>query len=257
MMGRVRENDLKLPALYVIWERGQATTTEIKDALVELFRPTGEDGQILAGRNDTKFTQKVRNLMGSHYETNGMADLAVKDRLGRFTLTAAGERYLAENEGDLERVFSRRAQGALLYGDTVAAARALDGNHGDRGALLILSEEETVAEGGVSRVQRRARQRSRRLRAAAVQYYGRNGRIRCAACGFDFWEVYGELGEGYIQIHHEEPLFLYEEEGIEDILRDALQRVKPLCANCHCMIHRWRDAPLSVEELRALIRQRS
>ena len=78
-----------------------------------------------------------------------------------------------------------------------------------------------------------------------------------AACGFDFWEVYGELGEGYIQIHHEEPLFLYEEEGIEDILRDALQRVKPLCANCHCMIHRWRDAPLSVEELRALIRQRS
>ena len=63
MMGRVRENDLKLPALYVIWERGQATTTEIKDALVELFRPTGEDGQILAGRNDTKFTQKVRNLI--------------------------------------------------------------------------------------------------------------------------------------------------------------------------------------------------
>lgn len=256
-MGRVRENDLKLPALRVIRERGQATTTEIKEALVDMFRPTGEDSEILAGRNDTKFTQKVRNLMGSHYETNGMMELTDKDAKGSFTLTAAGEMYLAENEEDLERLFSGRTQGALPYEDTVEAARALDGNHGDRGALLIFSEGDTVAEGEVSQVQHKARQRSRRLREAAVRHYARNGRIRCAACGFDFREVYGDLGEGYIQIHHEKPLFQYEEEGLETYLPVALRYVKPLCANCHCMVHRRQDAPLSVEELRALIGQRS
>lgn len=253
-MGRVEEKDLKLPALYVIRQRGSASTTEIKEDLIDMFRPTGEDNVILAGRRDTKFTQKVRNLMGSHYETNGMMDLTDKDEDGYFTLTEAGEEYLAENEADLARLFAGRSSGSLAYGDTVEVARALDGNHGDRGALLIYSEDGAVSEGEVSTVQRKARQRSQRLREAAVRYYAReDGRIVCAACGFDFQEFYGDLGEGYIQIHHERPLFQYEEEGIETYLPAALRHVKPLCANCHCMIHRRRGAPLPVEELRALI----
>ena len=53
---RIAEKMLVLPALYVIDAKGEASTTEIKEALIVAMRPTGEDAVILSGRNDTKFT---------------------------------------------------------------------------------------------------------------------------------------------------------------------------------------------------------
>lgn len=61
-MSRITENDILIPALYIIYKNKSATTTIIKEQLVEMFRPTGEDAEILQGRNDTKFTQIVRIL---------------------------------------------------------------------------------------------------------------------------------------------------------------------------------------------------
>ena len=59
---RIEEKMLILPALYVIKRRGKATTTDLINDLTIAFNPTGEDAQILSGRNNTKFSQKVRNL---------------------------------------------------------------------------------------------------------------------------------------------------------------------------------------------------
>jgi 5-methylcytosine-specific restriction enzyme A len=52
-------------------------------------------------------------------------------------------------------------------------------------------------------------------------------------CGFDFKKRYGNLGEGYAQVHHLRPLSQSPTKG-RDVSLDELAIV---CANCHAMIH--------------------
>jgi hypothetical protein len=82
------------------------------------------------------------------------------------------------------------------------------------------------------------------LATQAKVHYG----LRCQACDFDLQAFYGDLGAGYIECHHLNPLADQEGStlsGIED--------VTVLCANCHRMVHKQRP-PLTVKELRRRIR---
>ena len=92
---RYKEKDLILPALCCIEARGSASTSDLIQDLTALLRPEGHDAQIIANRNDTYFSQKVRNLV-SHRASNGMADWTDFTD-GRYTLTAAGRTLLEEN----------------------------------------------------------------------------------------------------------------------------------------------------------------
>ena len=72
--GRIRESDLVSPALRLAAERadGFINTADLIPALEELFQPSGRDVDILDGRSDTVFSQKVRNLV-SHRKANFIA----------------------------------------------------------------------------------------------------------------------------------------------------------------------------------------
>ena len=70
-------------------------------------------------------------------------------------------------------------------------------------------------------------------------------------CGFDYEKVYGELGRGYIEVHHIKPLASQEEEVRVNPETDLIC----VCANCHRMLHRYRNYIISVEELRRIIGQ--
>ena len=72
MTGRVRESDLVLPALRLMAGRpnGFISTADLIAELAEVFNPTGLDAQLLDGRSDTYFSQKVRNLI-SHRNSAG------------------------------------------------------------------------------------------------------------------------------------------------------------------------------------------
>ena len=72
-------------------------------------------------------------------------------------------------------------------------------------------------------------------------------------CDFDFEEAYGELGEGFIEVHHTKPLYSLEEEIIINPKEDLVC----LCSNCHRMIHRKRDKILSVDELKDIMENQS
>ncbi len=87
--------------------------------------------------------------------------------------------------------------------------------------------------------------RTAHLTAAAKQHYG----FQCQACGFDFAAKYGELGNGYIEAHHLDPLSERPELEWTDELQTSVGDVTVLCANCHRMIHRRRPA-LSLDELK-------
>jgi hypothetical protein len=77
---RVTETDLVVPALRVAAERGGYVSTEDLIAALEcLFSPTGKDAEYIEGRNDTYFSQKVRNLIchrrsPSSFIARGLAD---------------------------------------------------------------------------------------------------------------------------------------------------------------------------------------
>lgn len=71
MPARIRERDLIIPALRAAAEHqgGEITTTDLIGVLEAEFQPDGQDAQTLDGRNDTYFSQKVRNLV-SHRDTS-------------------------------------------------------------------------------------------------------------------------------------------------------------------------------------------
>lgn len=96
-----------------------------------------------------------------------------------------------------------------------------------------------------------------RAREAAIVQRARNGRARdeciahygcaCYVCGFDFKRVYGERGNGFIEVHHLELV-----SGVEaEHLVDPVQDLRPVCANCHRMLHR--GGLIDVEDLRAIV----
>jgi hypothetical protein len=117
-------------------------------------------------------------------------------------------------------------------------------------APVLLPEEGpsegTLIEGAAMQVTVNAYERSPAARRLCIEHYG----CRCVVCGFDFAATYGEIGTGFIQVHHVVPLAEIGEEYEVDPVRD----LRPLCPNCHAMIHRVRP-PLAVAQLQSMIRQ--
>lgn len=107
------------------------------------------------------------------------------------------------------------------------------------------SEEEPLAasrEGNRTYVFASRIERNRQNRINAIKAHG----YKCQVCGFDYEEIYGELGRNYIEVHHINPL---SEQNGEQVV-DPVTEMACLCANCHRMIHRKRNHVLTIEELR-------
>lgn len=65
------EQEIMEVAINVLEEVGELSTTELKEILNNRMKPSGEDLQINNNRNDTKFDQKVRNIV-SHRDNNDL-----------------------------------------------------------------------------------------------------------------------------------------------------------------------------------------
>jgi hypothetical protein len=89
MPKRIPEPELIVPTLELLdaAPQGEMLTTEIIKALEDRFGPECEDGEILEGRHDTKYSQKVRNLKS--HKTLDKAGLATPIYRG-FKITPAG-----------------------------------------------------------------------------------------------------------------------------------------------------------------------
>ena len=99
-------------------------------------------------------------------------------------------------------------------------------------------------EGAVSQVLVNRYERDPRNRKAAIALHGKI----CMACGFNFGEIYGELGDDFIVVHHLTPISAMDEDYVVDPEKDLVT----ICANCHAMVHR-RNPPLTINELKRLL----
>ena len=97
-MTEYSEQELVLPTLELLHHRpGGLTTTDLIELLTERLNPDGHDMEILAGRQDTHFSQKVRNLVSHRtLQRQGLVDYQPDLHLHR--LTDAGRRYLADSQ---------------------------------------------------------------------------------------------------------------------------------------------------------------
>ena len=111
------------------------------------------------------------------------------------------------------------------------------------------SPNEVVApsqyfEGAIKKIYVNSYERNSKARQECINHYGTD----CSICGFNFGEVYGTLGEGFIHVHHLRDLASigekYQVKPIEDL--------RPVCPNCHAMLHRGTET-LSIEALKAII----
>lgn len=100
-------------------------------------------------------------------------------------------------------------------------------------------------EGAVTRIEVNRFERSAAARNECIAKWG----TRCHACGLDFEERYGDMGRGFIHVHHLTPISSVGQEYRLDPVND----LRPLCPNCHAMIHRA-DPPLTPEALKARVR---
>ena len=59
-----------------------------------------------------------------------------------------------------------------------------------------------------------------------------------------FESIYGDIGKHFIHVHHIIPLSSIDETYILDPVKD----LRPVCPNCHAMLHK-RVPPFSIDEL--------
>ncbi len=107
-----------------------------------------------------------------------------------------------------------------------------------------VGDDEEHSEGATKTIRVNAYERDPKARLECIKYYG----AKCGVCEFTFASKYGELGDGFIHVHHLKPLSAIGEEYIVDPVEDLL----PVCPNCHAMLHKMKP-PLWIERLRAII----
>ncbi|WP_217808676.1 HNH endonuclease [Derxia lacustris] len=106
-------------------------------------------------------------------------------------------------------------------------------------------EVEKYVEGATKRVIVNAYERSSEARAACLNHHGYD----CVVCGFNFESKFGaKIGAKFIHVHHLTPI----SRNSQQHKIDPINELRPVCPNCHAMLHRS-DPPFSIEELREIL----
>ena len=133
----------------------------------------------------------------------------------------------------------------------LAAAKERLGEYG-KTIVSLASERQRIypdelepgpkyAEGAKRQIRVNAYERNPKARAACLKHHGYD----CAVCRFNFESRYGAIGREFIHVHHLKPLALTDGE----YKLDAVADLRPVCPNCHAMLHRG-STVLSIEDLR-------
>ncbi len=101
-------------------------------------------------------------------------------------------------------------------------------------------------EGAVVQRSVNAYERNSAAREACIAYHGTN----CCVCDINFGQIYGPEVDGLIHVHHLRSL---SEIGAEYTV-DSLADLRPVCPNCHAVLHS-RTPAYSIEEVRGFLRR--
>lgn len=108
-----------------------------------------------------------------------------------------------------------------------------------------LENEKTILfEGAKKEIIVNSYERNLKARQKCLDFYG----YSCSVCKINFEKVYGVIGKDFIHVHH-----LKEISEIRDTyVINPVTDLKPVCPNCHSMLHQ-RKPCFSIDELRQIM----
>lgn len=104
--------------------------------------------------------------------------------------------------------------------------------------------DEKLYEGALVTIKANRYERNQKARRECVAKKG----YHCLVCGRDFESTYGEIGRGFIHVHHLTPISTIGQEYELNVDTDLV----PVCPNCHYMLHR-KNPPYTIEELKDIV----
>ncbi len=104
---------------------------------------------------------------------------------------------------------------------------------------------KTYLEGRTRQITVNSYERSAEARSICIRHYGLN----CSVCGFNFQAKYGKIGASFIHVHHLKALSRVRTNYTLDPIKD----LRPVCPNCHAMLHQRKPDAYSIAELKAII----
>lgn len=119
----------------------------------------------------------------------------------------------------------------------------------DADAVEVQNQKATenkfiLEEGKLYEITLTRHERNPKARKKCLEHYGTD----CYVCGFNFEQVFGEIGKDFIHVHHLLPLSEISQEYEVDPIND----LRPVCPNCHAMIHK-NNPPFTIEEIKNLL----
>ncbi len=206
------------------------------------LRPTDAKAELAeAGLNPSSASDLIyilRHMLRGERYTRAMSTANTDDYLAWIRRDYGDEAYIRAVESlgkHLEYYFG-------LKGDRLESHRQVLAKHQ---ALLPVTpdsfdspEEIPVAathtEGSIRQILVNAYERSSAARAACLAHYGH----ACSVCDFDFGKAYGPIGNDFIHVHHIKEIASIAEEYEVNPIQD----LRPVCPNCHAMLHKRKPA---------------
>ncbi|HRP90855.1 MAG TPA: HNH endonuclease [Edaphocola sp.] len=109
-----------------------------------------------------------------------------------------------------------------------------------------VENDKNLYEGAVKTVKMNIYERNPIVRQMCIEFHS----AICKVCDFDFEKKFGEIGKGFIHVHHLKEISDIKKEYEINYKNDLI----PVCPNCHAMLHKRKPA-FTVEELKAIINQ--
>ncbi|UJV43210.1 HNH endonuclease [Streptomyces sp. AMCC400023] len=184
-------------------------------------------------QNLSKILRKLPLHEGAAADPKFRSPGSVSRKTGDIVTARAGYHGVTTKGGQLTREvvahFTERTD------EMLASAQALHVGVTSPKTVRIPAQEDELSwarEGQLLRRWALYRERNKPLRDRKIQTALEEGSLRCEVCSFDFTAAYGELGDGYIEVHHRLPLH------ISGVTETQIADLALLCANCHRMCHR-------------------
>jgi predicted HNH restriction endonuclease len=199
---------------------------------------------------------------------NAVADKYIRQLAPRITKTDDFDRFLSEwlIKGDnaiqdilLARTVTNKDKERINhFFDTLPVLGSIptvqnEQIENDSGKDTIIYPDENLStgkylEGNSKRIYVNIYERNPKAKKDCIAVYGTD----CSVCEFNFQDNYGEIGENFIHVHHLEMLSSLGDNYEVDPVKD----LRPVCPNCHAMIHK-RNPPFTIEELKQIFNRLS
>jgi hypothetical protein len=109
-----------------------------------------------------------------------------------------------------------------------------------------VQESPPLFEGAVRQITVNAYERNPAARQKCIAAHG----TTCCVCGFNFGAIYGPETEGYIHVHHLRALSEADGEYAVDPVKD----LRPVCPNCHAVLHLGGECR-SIDEVKKMLKE--